>query len=79
MKAKCVKDFAWYTLNFEAGETYDMEELLYERLIRTPNFVKATKKVEQPEAPKEVKPAVTFDALQNDDLAVVKPLKKKKK
>ena len=72
MKAKCLISTVWYTLTFEAGEVYDIDEMLYPRLIRTGKFqpYKETVKVipeepevEQPEAPEALKPVATSKPL----------------
>jgi hypothetical protein len=83
MKAKCLQDTVWYTLDFKAGEVYDIDEMLYPRLIRTGKFIPAKEpaKVEQPEEPLEdtFKPVATFVPLpESDDLATpqVKPVAK---
>jgi hypothetical protein len=73
----------WYTLTFEAGKVYDIDEMLYPRLLRTGKFIPAKEipeevepEVEQPEAPEAFKPVATsFEPLpETDDLA--KPLAK---
>ena len=79
MKAKCLISTEWYTLTFEAGEVYDIDEMLYPRLIRSGKFqpYKETVKVlepevEQPEAPAAFKPVATSFK----PLPITKPKKK---
>jgi hypothetical protein len=94
MKAECLISTVWYTLTFEAGRVYDIDEMLYPRLIRSGKFIPAKEipeevepEVEQPEAPEAFKPVATFMPLpETDDLAkpmvnkpVAKPVVKRKK
>lgn len=95
MKAKCLEYTTWYTLTFEAGEVYDIDEPLYARLIRskkfvpaketvegTPAKVKIEKTVEQPEKPVKAnfKPVATgFKPLPETDDLAIKPVPVKPK
>jgi hypothetical protein len=88
MKAKCLISTVWYTLTFEAGKVYDIDEMLYPRLIRSGKFIPAKEdipeevepEVEQPETPEkdDFKPVATFiePLPETDDLAkeVSKPI-----
>jgi hypothetical protein len=82
MRAECLISTEWYTLTFEAGRVYDIDEMLYPRLLRSGKFIPAKDlpeevepEVEQPETEEVFKPVATFVPLpETDDLA--KPLAK---
>lgn len=77
---KCLISTDWYTFTFIAGETYDIDDMLAPRLIRSGKFIKVKDSpievhddlaVGQPEADKAFKPVATvIEPLPNDDLAI---------
>jgi hypothetical protein len=58
MKGRFLKRVVWYTSIFEAGKVYDLDDMVYAKLLRQHII-----EVEQPEEPKvetpKVKPVVT--------------------
>jgi hypothetical protein len=83
MRAKCLISTEWYSLTFEAGGVYTIDDMLASRLIRSGKFISVKEKpvvpdfnddlaVGQPETHRVLKPVVTvMDTLpESDDLAI---------
>jgi hypothetical protein len=82
MRAKCLVSTVWYSLTFEAGVVYTIDDMLASRLIRSGKFKQVKEDpvipdfdddlaVGQFEAPRAFKPIATaIDPLpESDDLA----------